>query len=86
MSQQRVKDLLKELQSELAVSEGLDEETLALARQLDKEIDDLIAESEAAVTPELESAIALEARFAATHPVAERIIRELIATLGRMGV
>lgn len=86
MSQQRVKELLKELQSELAASEGLDEETLSLARQLDKEIDDLIAESEAVVTPELESAIALEARFAATHPVAERIIRELIATLGRIGV
>jgi hypothetical protein len=30
--------------------------------------------------------LALEARFAANHPVAERLIREVIDTLGRIGI
>jgi hypothetical protein len=48
-------------------------------------MEQLIERSEP-VAAELENAIALEARFAATHPVAERILRELIAVLGRMGI
>ena len=86
MTQDRIKQLLQELHSELASAERLDDETLALARQLDEEIEQIIESSGQVFTPELESAIALEARFAATHPVAERIMRELIATLGRIGV
>lgn len=85
MSQDRVKELLSELRSELASADSLDEETLELARKLDKDMDLMIEKSEPMV-PELEDAIALEARFAATHPVAERIVRELIAVLGRMGI
>lgn len=80
-----IKTLLAELQQVLAQTETLDEETLALARQLEQEMEQLIDKSEPMV-PELESAIALEARFAARHPVAEGIVRELIAVLGRMGV
>lgn len=80
-----IKTLLAELQQVLAQTETLDEETLALARLLEQEMEQLIDKSEPMV-PELESAIALEARFAARHPVAEGIVRELIAVLGRMGV
>lgn len=80
-----IKTLLAELQQVLAQTEALDEETLALARQLEQEMEQLIDKSEPMV-PELESAIALEARFAARHPVAEGVMRELIAVLGRMGV
>ena len=85
MSQERVKQLLSELRAELASTDSLDEETLALARKLDVDIDQVIEKSEPRV-PELEDAIALEARFAANHPVAERIVRELVAVLGRMGI
>ncbi len=81
----RVKALLAELQQVLTTTDTLDEETLALARQLEQEMEQLIEKSEPMV-PELESAIALEARFAARHPVAEGIVRELIAVLGRMGI
>lgn len=86
MSQARVKELLAELHRELDAAEELDEETLELARKLDRDIDELIESTENRNSPELENAIALEAQFAARHPVAERIMRELIATLGRMGI
>lgn len=81
----RVKALLAELQQVLAQTDALDDDTLALARQLEQEMELLIEKSEPMV-PELESAIALEARFAARHPVAEGIMRELIAVLGRIGI
>ena len=77
--------MLQELQSELAKPEDLDDDTLALARQLDDDVDTLL-ETSARNSPYMDNAIALEARFAATHPVAERLMREIIATLSRMGV
>lgn len=85
MTQDRVKTLLAQLQTELSKAEDLDEETLALAQQLDDDIDALLERQEPN-SPEMENAIALEARFAANHPVAERILREIIATLGRIGI
>ena len=85
MGQDKIKFLLKELNQELALADNLDEDTLELARQLEREMEQLIERSEP-VAAGLENAIALEARFTATHPVAERILRELIAVLGRMGI
>ena len=85
MGQDKIKFLLKELNQELALADNLDEDTLELARQLERDMEQLIERSEP-VAAGLENAIALEARFMATHPVAERILRELIAVLGRMGI
>jgi hypothetical protein len=85
LNQERVKELLRELRAELSQAEVLDEETRELAEKVDRDIDDLLEASEP-ISPELEDAIALEARFAVNHPVAERIMRELIATLGRIGI
>ena len=85
MGQDKIKFLLEELNQELALADNLDEDTLELARQLEREMEQLIERSEP-VAAGLENAVALEARFAATHPVAERIMRELIAVLGRMGI
>ena len=85
MGQDKIKFLLEELNQELALADNIDEDTLELARQLEREMEQLIERSEP-VAAGLENAVALEARFAATHPVAERILRELIAVLGRMGI
>lgn len=85
MNQDRVKQLLVELRAELSQTDTLDDDTRELARKVDKNIDDLIDASEPNA-PVMDDAIALEARFAARHPVAERIMRELIATLGRIGI
>jgi hypothetical protein len=85
VGQDKIKFLLEELNQELALADNLDEDTLELARQLEMKMEQLIERSEP-VAAGLENAVALEARFAATHPVAERIMRELIAVLGRMGI
>ena len=85
MGQDNIKFLLEKLNQELALADNLDEDTLELARQLERNMEQLIERSEP-VAAGLENAVALEARFAATHPVAERILRELIAVLGRMGI
>jgi predicted transcriptional regulator len=85
VSHERVKELLSELRDALASAETLDEETLELARSLDQDMDMMIEKSEP-YAPELEQAIALEARFAANHPAAEKIVRELVAVLGRIGI
>lgn len=86
MSQDKIKQLLAELHEALESTEEVDEETLALARKLDSDIDALIDSAENRNSPILDDAIALEAQFAANHPMAERIMRELVATLGRMGI
>jgi len=86
LSERKVRELLDELDRELSRSEELDEETLEAVRQLDRDIDEVIRSSEQKNSPVLDDAIALEAQFAVNHPVAERLVRELIAVLGRMGV
>jgi len=86
VSQARVRELLAQLHQELETTSEVDEETLALARKLDQDIDQLIEIAESKNSPEMENAIALEAQFAARHPMAARITRELIETLGRMGI
>jgi hypothetical protein len=86
VSHERVKLLLSELQLELAKTEQVDEETLALVRKLDKDIDELIEASEQRNSPVMDDAIALEAKFATEHPVAEKLLRELIDNLARIGI
>lgn len=86
MSENNVKNLLMQLQQALAEGGAVDDETLAMAKKLDREISAFIASAEDVNSPVLDDAIALEARFAANHPVAERLIRELIDSLGRIGI
>ncbi len=86
MSQERIKALLQQLQQELANTTTVDAETLAQVKQLDTDIDQWLEEAEDVNSPIMEDAIALEARFAANHPVAERLIREVIDTLARIGI
>jgi len=86
MSQERIKALLQQLQQELAKTTTVDAETLAQVKQLDSDIDQWIEDAEDVNSPIMEDAIALEARFAANHPVAERLIREVIDTLARIGI
>ncbi len=86
LDQDKVRSLLAQLQKELKSGEKLDAETLELAKKLDKNVDSLIESAEDNNAPVMDDAIALEARFAANHPVAERLVRELIDTLGRIGI
>jgi copper chaperone CopZ len=87
MSEQRIKELINELIKELESIDGVAEEAVSVARQLEGKIDDLVnPEVDTSENTILDDAIALEASFAASHPVAEKLIRELINTLSRIGI
>ena len=87
MSEQRIKELINELIKELESTDGVAEEAVSVARQLEGKIDDLVnPEVDTSESTILDDAIALEASFAASHSVAEKLIRELINTLSRIGI
>lgn len=82
MSNQRLAELLAELNRELEGSSQLDAETRALLEKLDDDIDRLTGDDDSP----LDRAQQLESRFAAEHPVAARIAGELADVLAKMGI
>ena len=87
MPEQRLKELLKELRSELDGVEEIDSEMAESLQQLEGTIDDLLnPETDSADNTAMEDAIALEASFAAHYPVAAQLLREVVNTLNRIGI
>ena len=82
MSSKRIRELLAELDRELHATPDIDDETRDMLRDLDDDIERLTGEESSA----LEKAKELESRFAASHPVAARIARELADIIAKMGV
>ena len=80
MGDERTRELLAELRQELKAAGELD----PTVRQLLKEINSDLDEGDHHST--LEKAKELEAKFAARHPVAERVARVVIDSLGKMGI
>jgi hypothetical protein len=88
MGNHDLKEMLNRLNDALEDTDRVDEETLALVRELDEEIHRL---TEAGAQPgEVEGVIdqakSMETRFAVDHPVAERFLREIIDALSRVGI
>lgn len=83
MSKQRLSKLLKELNRELREADDVDKDTRKLLSQLHDDIDRLTGEIHSTT---VDRAKDLESRFAANHPVAERIARELADLLAKMGI
>ena len=81
VSGERIRELLAELNRELKNTKDLDAETTALLQQLNDDIDALAGQS-----PAVERARNLESRFAADHPVAARVAREIADLLTKMGI
>ena len=87
MSEQRIRELIGELLAELETTDGVDPDTLSGARKLASDIDDLVnPDVDTEDYTVLDDAIALEASFATEYPLAEKILRELINTLSRIGI
>ncbi len=87
MSNKKIQELVTKLRDELH-STPVDSDTRSMMLQLETEIDDLLSpvhESQDA-NPVLEMAEQLEARFASDHPTAERVVREIVDMLTKMGV
>ena len=88
MSENKVKQLLAQLNKELETTEEVDSETLVLVRELDEEIHRLVdpdAESED-IDSVMDRATAIETHFAVDYPRAERFLREIIDALGKVGI
>lgn len=87
MSETRIRQLMQELIKELETTDEVTDDTVQIARQLETDIEDFVkSESRLSDSTVMDDAVALEASFAARHPMAERIIRELINNLSRIGI
>jgi len=83
VNNKRMRDLLAELNKELHSARDFDPETRELLRQLNEDLDEITGD---VGDTAIDRAKELESRFAAKHPVAERIARELVDAIGKMGI
>ena len=83
MSKERLSELLTELSAELHDAGDVDAETRELLNALHDDIDRLTGDDQSSA---VDRAKQLESRFAANHPVAERIAREFADLLAKMGI
>ena len=83
MSKERLRELLGELSAELNEASDVDDDTRELLSQLHDDIDRLTGEEHGSAVDRAKN---LESRFAANHPVAERIAREFADLLAKMGI
>lgn len=88
MPDQELKALLAKLHQELANTDSVSDETLALVRELDEDIHKLVVPSPTAEVFEnvLGHARTLENQFAINHPVAARFMSQIMDSLARMGI
>lgn len=85
MDRESIRELLARLRHSLD-SKDVDPATRDSMRLLDADILRFIESREAPAQTLVNQAKALEVKFAVEHPVAERILREIIEALARMGV
>jgi hypothetical protein len=85
MKNERLKELLAAIHQELDGADA-DAETRSMLESLDEDIHEFLGEGDSEDGPIVERAKLLEARFATTHPVAERFMREVIDTLVKLGL
>ena len=83
MSSERIRDLLTELHRELQATGDVDAETRELLAQLNDDLEKMTDDNGASAGDRAKD---LESRFAAEHPVAERIAREIADILAKMGI
>lgn len=83
LSDTKVKRLLAELEEEVASNDGADRQTRELIAALNARLNRADDEDEESLS---NTARELESRFAANHPVAERIAREIADLLSKMGI
>ena len=87
MSEARIRELLAELRKELEGIDDPDKELQESFHKLSNDVEDAVnPEIDTSENTILDDAIALEARFAASYPVAEKTLRELINSLSRIGI
>lgn len=80
-------DSLVNLRSELELSDNIDKATLEQVRAIDSNMHQLIKSNELGAEETIsEQLLVLEAKFSAEHPLLEKLTRELIDALAKMGI
>ena len=85
MSSERIRQLLTQLRKELDVAD-IDAETRTLMSELDADIRKTLDAHPNPVDALIDRAEAVGVNFALRHGVADRILREIIETLAKIGV
>lgn len=83
MSREKLRQLAAQLDKELRRTDDLDPETRALLQKLEDELDEITDSGDDSLSGSVRQ---LESRFAAEHPTAARIARDLADILGKMGI
>lgn len=91
MDKQELAALLKKLQAELESGQAVDEQLKQQLQALDQDIQKVLAQgtAQAHETDEAslgERATEIEARFASEHPYLASTLRDVMDTLGKMGI
>ena len=86
MAADRIKEVLAELSRELERAEDVDADVRETMRDLQQRVETLDQSEQAATESMLDRVKELESKFAASHPVLERIARELVDAVAKMGI
>jgi len=91
MDKQELASLLKKLQTELESGQTMDDSLRQDLQALDKDIQKVLGQSSPAATSDEEGSLneraqELEARFSTDHPYLASTLRDVMDTLGKMGI
>ncbi len=88
MPSDQLKQSIIKIRESLSTADSIDEETLALAQELENDISNIVSANapQEELNSSLDLATALEARFESEHPVAASFVREIINALHKMGI
>lgn len=83
MSTRKIRELLQELDDELAQTDDLDTDTRRLLETIGERLETANPEDEESLS---DAAGEVAARFVASHPTAARIARDVADMLAKMGI
>ncbi len=91
MDKQELASLLKKLQTELESGQAVDEQLKQSLQALDQDIQKMLAQGSPLTRPDDEASLGeraqeIEARFATEHPYLANTLRDVMDTLGKMGI
>lgn len=91
MDKQELASLLKKLQAELESGQNVDDSLKQDLKALDKDIQKALGQTSPAVSADEEASLneraqELEARFSTDHPYLASTLRDVMDTLGKMGI
>lgn len=83
MATEKIREVLAELRKELERVEDVDTDVHQTLQELHRHVEAL---DQSAAESMLDQVKELESKFAANHPVLERIARELVDAIAKMGI